>query len=172
MGTRIAVMSDGLLQQVGTPQALYDTPVNRFVAGFIGSPAMNFIDVTVNGDGDGRARWADFNLPLPARCATPSVRSAAASSSPGSGRSISTSSRRSPATPRVQVKADVVEYLGNEELLHVTVGAEGAGRDRRHGAQRPARRHRQPGRAARQGPPLRRRVGASLTATVPAATAA
>src|SRR6185312_11786099 len=39
MGTRIAVMSDGVLMQVGTPQSLYDTPQNRFVAGFIGSPA-------------------------------------------------------------------------------------------------------------------------------------
>ena len=52
MGTRIAVMSEGLLMQVGTPQTLYDTPLNRFVAGFIGSPSMNFIDVTVEGSGD------------------------------------------------------------------------------------------------------------------------
>ena len=44
MGQRIAVMSDGLLQQVGTPQQLYDHPLNRFVAGFIGSPSMNFIE--------------------------------------------------------------------------------------------------------------------------------
>ena len=44
MGTRIAVMSDGKLQQVGTPQELYDLPVNRFVAGFIGSPAMNLLE--------------------------------------------------------------------------------------------------------------------------------
>jgi multiple sugar transport system ATP-binding protein len=42
MGTRIAVMSRGLLQQVGPPQELYDNPKNLFVAGFIGSPAMNF----------------------------------------------------------------------------------------------------------------------------------
>ena len=48
MGTRIAVMSEGLLQQVGTPQVLYDQPVNRFVAGFIGSPSMNFIEVHVS----------------------------------------------------------------------------------------------------------------------------
>src|SRR5487761_1986259 len=47
MGSRIAVMSEGLLQQVGTPQDLYDHPVNRFVAGFIGSPAMNFVDIPV-----------------------------------------------------------------------------------------------------------------------------
>src|SRR6187399_2260477 len=45
MGQRIAVMSEGLLQQVGTPQDLYDNPKNRFVAGFIGSPAMNFVEV-------------------------------------------------------------------------------------------------------------------------------
>ena len=46
MGQRIAVMSEGLLQQVGTPQELYDHPVNRFVAGFIGSPAMNFVELS------------------------------------------------------------------------------------------------------------------------------
>jgi multiple sugar transport system ATP-binding protein len=45
MGDRIAVMKDGVLQQVGTPQELYDNPVNVFVAGFIGSPAMNFATV-------------------------------------------------------------------------------------------------------------------------------
>ena len=52
MGTRIAVMKDGLLHQVDTPQTLYDYPNNIFVAGFIGSPAMNFFDVTVKGSGD------------------------------------------------------------------------------------------------------------------------
>src|SRR6187455_2587477 len=51
MGQRIAVMSDGLLQQVGTPQQLYDHPVNRFVAGFIGSPSMNFIETDAPRDG-------------------------------------------------------------------------------------------------------------------------
>ena len=49
MGDRIAVMNEGRLQQVGEPQELYDRPVNRFVAGFIGSPSMNFIDVTATG---------------------------------------------------------------------------------------------------------------------------
>jgi multiple sugar transport system ATP-binding protein len=49
MATRIAVMKDGVLQQVGSPQELYDHPDNIFVAGFIGSPAMNFFDVTVKG---------------------------------------------------------------------------------------------------------------------------
>ncbi|MEA3407566.1 MAG: ABC transporter ATP-binding protein [Chloroflexota bacterium] len=49
MGTRIAVMRDGILQQVDTPQTLYTEPANVFVAGFIGSPSMNFFDVTVTG---------------------------------------------------------------------------------------------------------------------------
>ncbi|NLT73273.1 MAG: ABC transporter ATP-binding protein [Chloroflexi bacterium] len=50
MGTRIAVMRDGILQQVDTPQSLYRYPANVFVAGFIGSPAMNFFDGTITGE--------------------------------------------------------------------------------------------------------------------------
>src|SRR6187455_2715527 len=49
MGSRIAVMHKGRLQQVGTPKELYEHPGNRFVAGFIGSPAMNFATATVDG---------------------------------------------------------------------------------------------------------------------------
>src|SRR5512135_307716 len=51
MGTRIAVMKDGLLQQVDSPQKLYDHPDNMFVAGFIGSPAMNFFPAKIRKDG-------------------------------------------------------------------------------------------------------------------------
>ena len=47
MGDRVAVMKKGLLQQVDTPEALYDRPENLFVGGFIGSPAMNFVDATL-----------------------------------------------------------------------------------------------------------------------------
>jgi multiple sugar transport system ATP-binding protein len=50
LGDRVAVMRAGVLQQVGPPQELYDTPANLFVAGFIGSPAMNFMPATVEGD--------------------------------------------------------------------------------------------------------------------------
>ncbi|MBE6761684.1 MAG: sn-glycerol-3-phosphate ABC transporter ATP-binding protein UgpC [Ruminococcaceae bacterium] len=52
MGTRIVVMKDGLIQQCDTPQVLYDKPCNMFVAGFIGSPQMNFIDGKVLKDGE------------------------------------------------------------------------------------------------------------------------
>jgi multiple sugar transport system ATP-binding protein len=52
MATRIAVMNEGTLQQLGTPQELYERPANTFVAGFIGSPAMNFFEMTVTGTHD------------------------------------------------------------------------------------------------------------------------
>lgn len=49
MADRIVIMKDGVVQQIGKPMELYDHPVNKFVAGFIGSPQMNFFDVTVSG---------------------------------------------------------------------------------------------------------------------------
>ena len=52
MGDRIVVMKDGIIQQVDTPQNLYDMPCNMFVAGFIGSPQMNFLDGTIVKKGD------------------------------------------------------------------------------------------------------------------------
>src|SRR5512138_3506156 len=52
MGSRIAVLRDGILQQLDTPQTLYDRPANMFVAGFIGSPAMNFFDAKLTGTAD------------------------------------------------------------------------------------------------------------------------
>ena len=66
MGTRIAVMKDGVLQQIDTPQNLYDRPDNIFVAGFIGSPSMNFFDATLTGDDNGLFVDAGaFRLKLP-----------------------------------------------------------------------------------------------------------
>jgi multiple sugar transport system ATP-binding protein len=122
MGTRIAVMSEGLLMQVGTPQTLYDSPANRFVAGFIGSPSMNFIDVTLEGTGAdaklvGAGGWV---VPLPRRLAesvaAQGVRKIIAGFRP---EHLDIGEAGSEATA-FQGKADVVEYLGNEELLHVT----------------------------------------------------
>jgi multiple sugar transport system ATP-binding protein len=66
MGTRIAVMKDGLLQQIDTPQTLYDRPTNIFVAGFIGSPAMNFFDVRLTAsDGKQIIDGGSFRLEVP-----------------------------------------------------------------------------------------------------------
>ena len=66
MGTRIVVMKDGFIQQVDSPQNLYDYPCNKFVAGFIGSPAMNFIDCTlVEENGSVFARFGENKILIP-----------------------------------------------------------------------------------------------------------
>jgi multiple sugar transport system ATP-binding protein len=62
LGDRVAVMRSGMLQQVGTPMELYNEPNNLFVAGFIGSPAMNFMPATVEGDGV-KLPLGDLRLP-------------------------------------------------------------------------------------------------------------
>ena len=61
LGQRVAVMRDGRILQVDTPQALYEEPMNRFVAGFIGSPAMNLVEATIDGD---EVVFGQFRLPL------------------------------------------------------------------------------------------------------------
>jgi multiple sugar transport system ATP-binding protein len=118
MGQRISVMNDGLLQQVGTPQQLYDHPVNRFVAGFIGSPAMNFVDVTSTGN-QLEAEGGAIKIPLP-----PRFREAVGSTQ---GRKLVAGFRpehleigdANGNSAQLRATADVVEYLGNEELIHV-----------------------------------------------------
>jgi len=122
MGTRIAVMSDGLLQQVGSPQELYDNPVNKFVAGFIGSPAMNFATVTASGTGDAAIlTGSGLSIPLP-----PRLRAAADSVH---GKTLVAGFRpehldigdADSGSAAFRAKADVVEYLGNDELLHLSL---------------------------------------------------
>ena len=66
LGHRVVVMKDGRVQQIGEPLELYGRPANKFVAGFIGSPAMNFVEVSISSDG----RWAEtegLRLPAPER---------------------------------------------------------------------------------------------------------
>jgi multiple sugar transport system ATP-binding protein len=124
MGDRIAVMNEGRLQQVGTPQDLYDHPVNRFVAGFIGSPSMNFTDVSVAADGT-TLEAPGISIPVPDRLRE-TIRTAA-------GKQLVAGFRpehfevgaASESGATVSGLAEVVEYLGNEELLHVNV----SGRD-------------------------------------------
>ena len=66
MATRIAVMRDGILQQIDTPQNLYDYPANVFVAGFIGSPSMNFFPAKIErSDGQLVVDASSFNVPIP-----------------------------------------------------------------------------------------------------------
>ncbi len=66
MGTRIVVMKSGIIQQVGTPNDLYHSPCNQFVAGFIGSPQMNFVDVTINKTDSGMtATFGNTTIAIP-----------------------------------------------------------------------------------------------------------
>jgi multiple sugar transport system ATP-binding protein len=125
MGTRIAVMDKGLLLQVGSPQTLYDSPANRFVAGFIGSPAMNFADVLVDGGGPAALlTGGGLSTTIPSR-----FREAIG---PTTGRRLVAGFRPEHLeigeiadAATIRGTAEVVEYLGNDELLHVKV----AGRD-------------------------------------------
>ncbi len=65
MGDRVTVMRDGRLQQVDTPQVLYDQPNNEFVAGFIGSPSINLVEATLEQDGDGLGvTFGEHRLPV------------------------------------------------------------------------------------------------------------
>jgi multiple sugar transport system ATP-binding protein len=121
MGQRIAVMSMGLLQQVGTPQELYDKPRNRFVAGFIGSPAMNFMELPVGAGGAQLAQGAvSFEVPEGHRSA---VRASGDTVVAGFRPEHLELGDVAGPVGTVQGTADVVEYLGNEELLHVSVNS-------------------------------------------------
>jgi multiple sugar transport system ATP-binding protein len=65
LGHRVCVMRDGRLQQVDTPQHLFESPVNLFVAGFIGSPAMNFVDAELSRDDGPSVAFAGYKFPVP-----------------------------------------------------------------------------------------------------------
>jgi multiple sugar transport system ATP-binding protein len=66
MGDRVAVMNRGVLQQVAAPQEMYDNPANLFVAGFIGSPAMNMVNAElIRGDGGAQVAFGGVRLPIP-----------------------------------------------------------------------------------------------------------
>ena len=121
MGDRIVVMHDGAIQQTAAPKELYDHPVNRFVAGFIGSPPMNFIDADVVRESDRvYAQGKDFKTVLPA------VGAAKLSGNgkivlgvrPEDVRVVASADADSRATGRV----DVVELLGSEQLAFTVVG--------------------------------------------------
>jgi multiple sugar transport system ATP-binding protein len=66
LGDRVCVLRDGRLQQVDTPQYLFESPVNLFVAGFIGSPSMNFVTAELVRDDGPAVTFAGYKLPVPA----------------------------------------------------------------------------------------------------------
>jgi multiple sugar transport system ATP-binding protein len=125
LGDRVVVMKDGVVQQVGEPLQLYGSPANRFVASFIGSPAMNFAEVTVTNSGEGLwAEAAGLRIRIPPSKADALRRHA--------GQKVVLGVR--PEALRLANGADgadyafdstieVVEPLGNEILLDVRAGS-------------------------------------------------
>ena len=127
MGDRIVVMKDGLVQQVDTPLNLYDRPANLFVAGFIGSPAMNFIDSAL-ADAGGKLLIdaGSFRLEVPSDLVS--------QARPWAGRrvvfgvrpeDIADRAMANGAQPAWTIKAtvDVHEPLGSDSILYLTAGA-------------------------------------------------
>src|SRR5437879_5028521 len=116
MGERIAVMSNGVLQQVGAPPVLYDHPVNVFVAAFIGSPAMNFATVKAE---DGAFKLGNARLELAGSAARAAQQRAGKDLLVGfRPEDLDLDGQPGSAALRLGAKVDVVEYLGHEELLH------------------------------------------------------
>jgi len=126
MASRIAVMKDGVLQQLDTPQNLYDNPVNVFVAGFIGSPAMNFFDAKLARDnGKLVVDAGTFNITVPENKAGPYQ--------PHAGKSVILGIRpediHDPSfappgihTALVPAHVEVTELMGNEVFLYLNTG--------------------------------------------------
>ena len=124
MGDRIVVLNEGRVQQIDTPLNLYDHPANRFVAGFIGSPAMNFIDGELAESGGGvtfRARAGSLALPLGARGRAFAGRAVALGVRPEAIQVVGPT--RPGAAPPVSFRLDGVEAMGNEIYLYATTSA-------------------------------------------------
>ncbi len=118
LGQRVAVMRDGKILQIDTPQALYNTPVNLYVAAFIGSPAMNLVEATVAGDS---VEFGGFRIPL-----GPDHRPEGAPSRLIVGirpEAFEDAAVVDGALPRIEVTADVVEDLGPDTHVIFQVDA-------------------------------------------------
>src|ERR1051326_2713390 len=116
LGDRVVVMKDGVVQQEGAPLTLYQRPANRFVASFIGSPAMNFVDVNISGDG----LWAEaqgLRLQVPQRMRSLGGQRLTLGVRPEALRLANGADEHGFATT-----VDVLEPLGNEILLNFRAG--------------------------------------------------
>jgi multiple sugar transport system ATP-binding protein len=120
LGDRVAVLKDGVLQQVDTPQRLFSSPANLFVAAFIGSPSMNLVAATVR---DGTVSFAGFTLPLPAGrdLATDRGRTLILGIRPTDFEDAAVWPRE--GLPVIEVVPDVTEELGTEVHVIFSVDA-------------------------------------------------
>jgi multiple sugar transport system ATP-binding protein len=114
LGHRVAVMRDGRIQQVDTPQELYARPANLYVAAFIGSPAMNLVEADIGG---GQVRFGGFSIPLPAAEKTPEGRLVVGIRP----EAFEDGAFAEPSLPRIDVNIEVVEELGADTHVLFTV---------------------------------------------------
>jgi multiple sugar transport system ATP-binding protein len=124
MGDRIVVLNNGIVQQFDTPQTLYEHPVNLFVAGFIGSPAMNFLNVRVGGDGQAALTAEGFSVPVADRLLSQAGAQRGDEVVMGI-RPEDLKDARFPGRddlPKIRAKVDVVENMGSENFVYFTVG--------------------------------------------------
>jgi len=126
MGTKIVVMKDGVIQQVGAPLEVYNSPVNQFVAGFIGSPVMNFFPARLaSKDGRFYVDTGAFQLPIPAK-KTPYYYSLVGSEVIfGIRPNDIYDNRFAPERLKgstIKAVVDVIEPLGSEINLNLTAG--------------------------------------------------
>jgi multiple sugar transport system ATP-binding protein len=123
MGSRIVVMKDGLIQQVDTPDTVYDHPVNKFVGGFIGSPSMNFINCTIaRQDGELVAKNGGLNLKIPDQFTKKAEKYIDAQVTLGiRPEHLTDSTSLQDPDPRSSFRASVrvIESAGSEKLVHI-----------------------------------------------------
>ena len=122
MGDRIVVMNDGIIQQIDDPLTLYHSPVNRFVASFIGSPPMNFMDGELARDaGDLRFQAGNLSLAIPQQMTARLDAHGGAKVTFGI-RPEDVLARDIPEGTAVPARAEVVEPLGSEVILYLDIG--------------------------------------------------
>ena len=126
LGTRIVVMKDGLVQQVDSPQNLYEKPQNKFVAGFIGSPQMNFVNVKVNVKGDvAYLAFAGKEIALPADKSKKLIAGGYAGKTVTIGiRPENVSVEMGAVEGAFDAEVNVYELLGAEVYLYLNVNGE------------------------------------------------
>jgi len=123
MGDRIAVMRDGLIQQIDTPENLHAHPANIFVAGFIGSPAMNFFPAKLTGAADAPVADAGFfKMPIPAGVARLIGKDVVVGIRPEDIDAGALALQDGHLS--VDARVDVVEFLGNEFQLHLSAAGQ------------------------------------------------
>jgi multiple sugar transport system ATP-binding protein len=123
VGTRVAVMDEGVLQQVGQPRALYDHPDNVFVAGFVGSPQMNLVGMSLEQSGEGtRLRSSAFTLPAPEWVAGPAAGWIPPDVTVGIRPEHILIAPAGEGDAMFRARCDLVEFLGHQTLVHLHVG--------------------------------------------------